>query len=134
MAYAQSGISEYQKRLSRYSKCSIQYLKKTTSDKESAALLKASEGTFRVSLDERGECLKTTDIHKRFTQWQLNGVSRISILIGGADGHHSELRKESDWLWALSPMTLQHELALLVLLEQLYRVETISTGTPYHRE
>ena len=50
-----------------------------------------------------------------------------------ADGHPEELRQAADETWSLSTMTLQHELALVVLLEQLYRAFSIQRGDPYHR-
>jgi 23S rRNA (pseudouridine1915-N3)-methyltransferase len=55
------------------------------------------------------------------------------LIIGGAEGHAPPLRDGADWLWALSRLTLQHELALVFALEQLYRAYTINAGLPYHR-
>ena len=59
--------------------------------------------------------------------------SKIALLIGGADGHSDELRDKADQIWSLSGFTMQHELAQVVLLEQIYRVHTILKGEPYHR-
>jgi 23S rRNA (pseudouridine1915-N3)-methyltransferase len=61
------------------------------------------------------------------------GIKTISLLIGASDGHTKDLRSQADEVWSLSPLTLQHELALVVLLEQLYRAYTIKRGEPYHR-
>ena len=58
----------------------------------------------------------------------------MSLLIGGAAGHSGVLREKVDAAWSLSKLTLPHELARLVLLESLYRAETIRAGHPYHRE
>jgi len=63
----------------------------------------------------------------------MRGVKRMSFLIGASDGHTEELRQQADFVWALSSLTMQHELALLVLTEQLYRIETMKKGEPYHR-
>ena len=63
----------------------------------------------------------------------MRGEKRATYHIGASDGHTPQLRNEADLVWALSPLTLQHELALVVLLEQLYRVDTIQKGEPYHR-
>jgi 23S rRNA (pseudouridine1915-N3)-methyltransferase len=60
-------------------------------------------------------------------------IKEVSFLIGGADGHDPAVRHAADLVWALSPLTLQHELALVVLLEQLYRAYSIKRGEPYHR-
>ncbi|MEI7776777.1 MAG: 23S rRNA (pseudouridine(1915)-N(3))-methyltransferase RlmH, partial [Verrucomicrobiota bacterium] len=51
-----------------------------------------------------------------------------------ADGHTDALRAAADFRFSLSKLTLQHELALLLLLEQIYRARAINAGTPYHRE
>ncbi|WP_172958611.1 23S rRNA (pseudouridine(1915)-N(3))-methyltransferase RlmH, partial [Thermus scotoductus] len=52
---------------------------------------------------------------------------------GGAEGYSEGVREGADLLLSLSPLTLQHELALLVLMEQLYRILTLRAGHPYHR-
>jgi 23S rRNA (pseudouridine1915-N3)-methyltransferase len=61
-------------------------------------------------------------------------IKTAAFLIGAADGHSEELRKSCDMVLTLSAFTLQHELALLVLLEQIYRVATLKSGSPYHRD
>jgi 23S rRNA (pseudouridine1915-N3)-methyltransferase len=61
-------------------------------------------------------------------------VKTVAFLIGAADGHNEALRGKCDLVLTLSPFTLQHELALLVLLEQLYRVASLKSGSPYHRD
>jgi 23S rRNA pseudoU1915 N3-methylase RlmH len=53
----------------------------------------------------------------------MQGRKAVSLLIGGADGHPDELRRAADETWSLSSMTLQHELALVVLLEQMKNIE-----------
>lgn len=134
LRYAKTGVEEYQKRLGRYTSLELQTDWKDTGQlKNSEALFAASEGAVRIVLDERGESWTTADFAGRVEAWQLNSVKRIAILIGGADGHTEELRKSADHVVALSGFTLQHELALVVLLEQIYRVYTLLRGEPYHR-
>jgi 23S rRNA (pseudouridine1915-N3)-methyltransferase len=65
---------------------------------------------------------------------QLDGAKSVSLFIGGANGHPPQLRKAVTEAWALSRFTLQHELALVVLMEQIYRAYSILRGDPYHRE
>ena len=89
--------------------------------------------TFWLVLDERGVPLTTEGFRKKVDGWELAAHKSISVLIAGADGHREETRKQADYLLALSAMTLQHELALVVFLEQLYRVYTLKRGEPYHR-
>ncbi len=95
-------------------------------------LLAAADG-YVVALDERGATHSSRGLADLIGRLETSGVSRISVLIGGADGHAAELRTRADDSWRLSDLTLPHELALLVLLEQLYRAETIRAGHPYHR-
>ena len=134
LRYAKAGVEEYQKRLGRYATLDLQTDWKDAGQvKNSEALLAASEGAVRIVLDERGETWTTANLVSRVEGWQMNAVKRVAILIGGADGHTAELRASADHVIALSGFTLQHELALLVLLEQIYRVHTVMRGEPYHR-
>ena len=70
----------------------------------------------------------------RIGELEVRSVGQVSFLLGGAGGHSRALKNRADELWSLSKLTLPHELARLVLLEQLYRAETIRAGHPYHRE
>ncbi len=134
LAYAKSGVEEYLKRLSRYGSYELEYLKAGDSATVSAALLERSAGTFRIAMDERGEVLPTQAWADKFAALELRGeIKAISFLIGASDGHTPDLRQACDAVWSLSRLTLQHELALVVLLEQLYRVATLRRGEPYHR-
>ena len=99
---------------------------------ESDGLLQRSDGKV-VVLDERGKSFGSKELAGFIDEWETQSVSRVSLLLGGADGHSSQLRDRADALWRLSELTLPHELARLVLLEQLYRAETIRAGHPYHR-
>ncbi|MBK1829196.1 23S rRNA (pseudouridine(1915)-N(3))-methyltransferase RlmH [Verrucomicrobiaceae bacterium R5-34] len=133
LAYAKTGTAEYLKRLKRYGSYDLKHIKDGSSEDVSQRLLEGSEGTLRIVMDERGESLNTAQLTKKINAWEMRGVKRASYLIGASDGHTEELRQQADLVWALSPLTLQHELALVVLLEQLYRIATIQRGEPYHR-
>lgn len=132
--YAKRGIDEYTKRLRRYTKLEMHQQKEAGQEKNSRYLLNASEKAYRIVLDERGDSLTTADLAKRVQTWQNTGQKNVALLIGGADGHTDELRKSADLVISLSGFTLQHELAMVVLLEQIYRVHTFLKGEPYHRE
>ena len=134
LAYAKSGVAEYLKRLGRYGNHELEFIKAGDSESVSATLLERSAGSFRIALDERGEALVTQAWADKFAALELRGdIKALTFLIGASDGHTAELRKTCDAIWSLSKLTLQHELALLVLLEQLYRVATLRKGEPYHR-
>ncbi|MBL48362.1 MAG: 50S rRNA methyltransferase [Roseibacillus sp.] len=132
LSYAAEGVREYEARLRHYAPFSIEYLK--TRD-ESSALLNKSEGAYRIALDERGSQLSTREIAREITRLEDRGeIKSVAFLIGGANGHSPALREQCEATWSLSRMTMQHELALVVLLEQLYRAYTFKRGEPYHRE
>ena len=112
----------------------IRIIKEGTAAQNSERLLKASAGSRRIVLDERGKLHTTAAALRILDRWEHDtGIKSVAFLIGGADGHTDTLRNQADEMWALSPLTLQHELALVVLLEQLYRIHTIKRGEPYHR-
>lgn len=134
LAYAKTGVAEYQKRLRRYTQLELQNdWKDGGKEKNEKTLLAASEGSLRIVLDERGDSWTTSDFVGHVKNWQMDGVKKVSILIGGADGHTPVTRQSADHIVALSGLTLQHELALIVLMEQIYRVHTVLKGEPYHR-
>lgn len=132
--FARLGIDEYAARLKPFATVRIDYVKAADRADESRALLARSDGMCRVVLDERGEHITSRDLAKKIDGWEQRGPRDFALLIGGADGHTDELRKAANWTWSLSKLTLQHELALVVMLEQLYRAYTIKAGLPYHRD
>ena len=135
LAYAKAGVEDYMKRLSRFGGYEMTIVKAGSREEVSARLLERSQGCFRVCLDERGEALTTRKFSERLEALELRGeVKAVAFLIGAADGHSAELRDACDLTLTLSPFTLQHELALVVLLEQLYRVASLRAGMPYHRD
>jgi 23S rRNA (pseudouridine1915-N3)-methyltransferase len=134
LSFARSGIEEYASRLQPFAPVQIDYLRASRREEESALLLEKSAGMLRIILDERGAEIASRTLAEKVSGWEQNRMKGIAVLIGGADGHTPELRKSADWLWSLSKLTLQHELALVVMLEQLYRAYTIKAGLPYHRD
>jgi 23S rRNA (pseudouridine1915-N3)-methyltransferase len=135
LAYAKAGVEEYLKRLSRGGGHELVIIKAGSREEVSNRLLERSQGCFRVALDERGERLTTRKFAERLESLEMRGdVKTVAFLIGASDGHTEELRDQCDLVLTLSPFTLQHELALLVLLEQLYRVASLKSGSPYHRD
>lgn len=135
LAYARAGVEEYLKRLARFGSCELVTVRAGNRDEVSTRLLERSQGCYRIALDERGDPLDTRSFARKLDSLELRGdVKTVAFMIGAADGHTEALRAASDLLLTLSPFTLQHELALLVLLEQLYRVASLKSGSPYHRD
>lgn len=135
LAYAKLGVDDYLKRLGRHGSYELKIIKAGDSESVSQRLLDASEGCYRIALDERGKTPTTRQFSKQMEKLEMAGeVKVVALLIGAADGHTEELRSKSEMILSLSGMTMQHELALLVIMEQLYRLATIKAGSPYHRD
>lgn len=134
LAWAKTATEDYSKRLRKMATVDLVTIREGGSAQNGVRSLEASKDSLRIVLDERGRQLSSMEFAKWIEKQELNGRKRVSFLIGGADGHSPEVREAADELWALSTMTLQHEMALVVLLEQIYRGYSIMRGTPYHRE
>ena len=132
--FARAGIEEYAWRLKPFAQISVHYLKASARDAGSAALLQRSEGMLRVVLDERGDLVTSRALSIRVTKFEQRKDRDVALLVAGADGHSDAVRAAGDWVWSLSKLTLQHEIALAVALEQIYRAYTIKAGLPYHRD
>lgn len=86
-----------------------------------------------VLLDETGENLTSQEFAKWIAETRDRGNPKIIFVIGGDCGFPEELKERRPYLLSLSRMTLQHDLARLIFLEQLYRAFTILKNHPYHR-
>ncbi|HET7306857.1 MAG TPA: 23S rRNA (pseudouridine(1915)-N(3))-methyltransferase RlmH [Gammaproteobacteria bacterium] len=85
-----------------------------------------------IALDVRGKSLTTEALAQQFGDWLQDGRDRV-FLIGGPDGLAPDALERADWRWSLSPLTLPHGLARVVVAEALYRAWTVLQGHPYHR-
>ena len=83
-----------------------------------------------ISLSEEGKQFNSIELTSLLLKFKNK---RINFLIGDADGISPDIKEKSDLLLSLSPLTLPHELARLILLEQIYRAISISNNSPYHR-
>jgi 23S rRNA (pseudouridine1915-N3)-methyltransferase len=128
----QSLTDEYLKRLLQFAEAEGITLK------DEAALLKLcgrdGRGTRRrlVILDSRGKQLSSEDLAEFIRAHQDRDPAPLVFAIGPADGFSDELCRQADFTLSLGKMTLAHELARVVLLEQTYRAFTILKGHPYH--
>jgi len=126
--WVQEGVALYLKRLQGLQ---VVELKDSTPEKEAEAIrstLRADE--WPVMLMEQGTPLASIPFAQRLERL---GNERLAFVIGGADGLSDELKAAARWQLSLSPMTFPHELARLLLLEQLFRAQAILQGSPYHR-
>ena len=126
----QSITDEYLKRLRQFAEAEGVALKDET------ALLKLREGrgTKRrlVLLDSRGKQLSSEELAAFLREHQDRNATPLLFAIGPADGFSDELRRKADFVLSIGRMTLAHELARVVLLEQVYRAFTVLKGHPYH--
>ncbi|BCM24370.1 23S rRNA (pseudouridine(1915)-N(3))-methyltransferase RlmH [Methyloradius palustris] len=100
---------------------------------EAKRILEAAGKDYLVALDERGASVTTLQLADRMKTW-LTGGRDVSLVIGGADGLHADVKARADWLWSLSALTLPHGMVRVLLSEQLYRAWSVINGHPYHRE
>lgn len=137
-----SFIAEFQKRIGRFGRLELVAVDgasgrsmgaEEVKKREGEAIMKRLKGSETlVLLDEKGEHYDSISFSKQMEKWSSqNGA--ICFVIGGAHGHHDILRSEAKHLLSLSSMTFNHELALSVLIEQIYRGLTIKAGHPYHK-
>ncbi|MGH7606927.1 MAG: 23S rRNA (pseudouridine(1915)-N(3))-methyltransferase RlmH [Gemmatimonadales bacterium] len=90
------------------------------------------EASRLVALSRRGEGWSSVQLAELTGTWELEGRD-VTFAIGGADALPADLLRRAERTWSLSPLTLPHELARVVVYEQLYRAYTIRRGEPYHR-
>lgn len=102
---------------------------------EAAALLAAlPPGAVLVALDEGGRSLDSRALAERIARWRDDGVPELVFALGGPDGHGEALMARAALRLAFGTMTWPHQLARIMLTEQLYRAVTILSGHPYHRD
>jgi 23S rRNA (pseudouridine1915-N3)-methyltransferase len=103
--------------------------------RNAGALLKALPAGARiVALDVRGRSLTSRDFAGLLAEWADSGDPHVAFLVGGASGLSSAVMGRAHERLSLSPLTLPHRLARIVLVEQIYRALTIQRGEPYARE
>lgn len=133
-AWVRTALDLYWQRLKHHGRFEHIVIKEGGRLQVEEQMMTASENSLRVMLDERGKQLRSVELARWIEKEKISSRKRISILIGGADGHSDSFRANADACWSLSTLTLQHDIALIVLAEQLYRAHAILRGEPYHRE
>ena len=140
--WAREGVEEYLGRAARYAPAVRREVKAARGGDPDAAreegerLLKAAAigpGDRLVAVDERGEAWASEAWAALLGAWRDEGVARAVFAVGGAGGLSPAVRAAAHRVVSLGPQTLAHELAQVVLAEQIYRAWTILRGEPYHR-
>lgn len=134
------GIERYQKRLTAPFNLDWLLLQNSPQKDSAAAkdeseriIAKLKQDDFVVLLDERGQMFDSPTLSKKISA-PLQQSKKVVIVIGGAYGVTKELQARADIIWSLSPLVFPHQLVRLILVEQLYRVQAIHLGLPYHNE
>ncbi len=139
-----AAIREYESRIPHYFKFEALQVRPSrlragadpaaVAEKESEALrARVPEGLQTIAVDERGITWSSEELAAYLGDLAVLGQSGAAFLIGGPAGLSERLRISADRVLSLSSFTLPHELARLVLAEQIYRAGTIHRGEPYHR-
>jgi 23S rRNA (pseudouridine1915-N3)-methyltransferase len=100
---------------------------------EGEAILKLLEPSDRVwLLERRGEAFSSEELARRMERLPHEGVARLTLVVAGTHGASEALLARADLRWSLSPLTLLHEWARALVMEQLYRAAKIARDEPYH--
>lgn len=131
-------INEYKKRLRLKinlkelpAKTSIKDVE-TQKFKESESIIEESRNSYIISLDSQGKMFSSEEFGDFLNKLEIKS-NNISFCIGGSHGHHKSLLDKSNTILSLGKLTFPHKLARLVLIEQIYRAETIINNHPYHK-
>ena len=145
--YLKDACAEYSKRLKAFCRLEITELSEercgdSPSNSEIERVLfsegkrilqKAADCDLVVSLCIEGEKLSSPQLSKYIEKAAVSGKSSIALVIGGSFGLSSEVKSRSDFKLSMSDMTFPHQLARVMLLEQIYRAFMISSGGKYHK-
>ncbi len=129
--YAHLGWNEYMLRLIKFHTVDVIHLANKY-ENDSVKILAASADTYRVAMVIDGE-QKTSRELAIFLKRRELAAKPISFLIGGPEGLPQAVIDAADYRLGLSKLTFPHDLAMVVMLEALYRASTINAGIPYHK-
>ena len=107
-------------------------IERAIKDESNLLLSSTKKEDVIISLDKEGKSLDTLKLKDNFENW-LSSSKDISFLVGGPDGLSSECIKQSHLSWSLSDLTFPHSLVPILIIEQVYRVWSITQNHPYHR-
>jgi 23S rRNA (pseudouridine1915-N3)-methyltransferase len=133
-------INEYLKRLQRFVRFEVIETRevagsdRSSVEKESSRLLDAiSPNSMTVLLDVAGDEWNSHELADELKRWENDSVKELVIVIGGHNGVSGEVSDRAQKRWRLSRLTLTHEMARVVAVEQIYRAYTINRGMPYQK-
>tara|TARA_B100000965_G_C19392360_1_gene669546 strand:+ start:197 stop:634 length:438 start_codon:yes stop_codon:yes gene_type:complete len=127
--WIQEGVEMYLKRLPGLRVIEIKDSNHTKEESTIKEIIKKNE--ILVTLNENGHLFTSKQLSQKLLDFQNQN---ITFIIGGATGLSHSINSSASWQLSLSPLTYPHEIARLLLIEQLYRAKTITQGGPYHKE
>lgn len=128
--YAQRGWEKYWQRLKHYHQLRVTHIADKHNDADH--ILQAADSSYKIALVIDGQQLTSPDLASFLDKRALEG-RELSFIIGGPEGLPAEVIDAADMKLGLSALTFPHDLAMVILLEALYRASTISAGQPYHK-
>lgn len=133
-AFWKEACAEYLKRLEGYAKVTVREIPDSSKEKEAQALMAAlPEKEPVLLLDITGKPTSSEALSQKLDTYALSGRSHLVFVIGGSDGVTQEIKQRATERISFGPITLPHNLARVVLLEQIYRACKISKHEPYHK-
>ncbi len=134
-------IDDYLKRLSHFVRCDVVEVKESKTRARKAGIDRDSQrisdrlprGALTVLLDPNGAQWSSEELARRISGWENGGTREVAFILGGPEGISEGFLSSPDQRWSLSRLTLTHEMARMVMLEQLYRAYTIIRGLPYQK-
>jgi 23S rRNA (pseudouridine1915-N3)-methyltransferase len=130
LEYARIGWNEYRQRLAHYHQVRVTHISDKHNDTEH--IRAAAGNSYKIALEINGSEFSSHEL-ATFLEKRATDGREVSLLIGGPDGLPQAIRDVADLQWSFGKLTLPHDLAMLVLVEALYRASTINAGVPYHR-
>jgi 23S rRNA (pseudouridine1915-N3)-methyltransferase len=133
-------VDDYAERLSHFVRCEVTELRepgradKSGIERETKRISDALRpGAVTVLLDSEGAEWTSQQLAAQVQSWEGSGVKEVAFVIGGPNGLASDFKERADKRWSMSRLTLTHEMARVLLFEQLYRAYTIIHGLPYQK-
>jgi 23S rRNA (pseudouridine1915-N3)-methyltransferase len=134
-------VEDYLKRLKRFARCEVLELRESGARTKEAGIEEEGKrilGGLRadalvVLLDVEGREWSSPELSSEVERWQSGSAKEVAFVIGGHWGVSREVRERAKLRWSLSRLTLTHEMARVLLVEQLYRAYTILHGLPYQK-
>ena len=144
--YLKQACDEYIKRLTPFCKLKItqipeykcdspnqSQIKKIIQEEGNRILKKLNKTSLKIALCIEGQLMSSEELAEKSQKLLASGISNITLIIGGSHGLSQKVKQASDFKLSMSPLTFPHQLARVILLEQIYRAFTIQSKKAYHK-